>query len=321
MSNECLVVELAYYDAKSRITGRKQRDGAQISLRRMPNSYSEVRITCKKNLDIFVTNSIVLPNSKADKCSTMLWIPNYKCMLTVSGSEAQISQIQEFVQNCGNTINKENTSPRRTPLKGTPEKQPIGHGKRGFGVVARDLFRSGLTPEGKMLATAHSKHHTTGVSPNNNASTARGIRGSPPAKSQSRFMGLLTAATTVSASRSQAQGLRPESAALKIAHDLTAEQQQVLEACLQGRNVFYTGGAGTGKSTLLTVIIDRLIELHGPRGVYVTATTGLAACAVGGSTVHQFAGISARLEEHGTAAELKAQHDRVVSQVGPGSNI
>ena len=51
------------------------------------------------------------------------------------------------------------------------------------------------------------------------------------------------------------------------------------------------GGAGTGKSALLSHIIPALLKKHSKEEVFVTATTGLAACAIGGTTVHQFAGM------------------------------
>jgi ATP-dependent DNA helicase PIF1 len=71
----------------------------------------------------------------------------------------------------------------------------------------------------------------------------------------------------------------------------TQEQKDIISACLAGKNVFFTGGAGTGKSTLLLLIVEKLIAKHGRCNVFVTATTGLAACAVGGTTIHQFAGM------------------------------
>lgn len=71
----------------------------------------------------------------------------------------------------------------------------------------------------------------------------------------------------------------------------TQEQKDIIAACLAGKNVFFTGGAGTGKSTLLLLIVEKLIAKHGRCNVFVTATTGLAACAVGGTTIHQFAGM------------------------------
>jgi thymidine kinase len=52
------------------------------------------------------------------------------------------------------------------------------------------------------------------------------------------------------------------------------------------------GGAGTGKSSLLLLIVEKLIAKHGKHTVFITATTGLAACAISGTTVHQFAGIT-----------------------------
>jgi hypothetical protein len=61
----------------------------------------------------------------------------------------------------------------------------------------------------------------------------------------------------------------------------------VLDAVLAGKNVFFTGNAGTGKSFLLRKILDALPK----EGTVCTASTGIAACAVGGLTLHSFAGI------------------------------
>lgn len=68
---------------------------------------------------------------------------------------------------------------------------------------------------------------------------------------------------------------------------LTEEQQRILDAVLSGKNVFFTGGAGTGKSFLLKKIIGALP----PDVTMATASTGVAACHIGGITLHQFAGI------------------------------
>ncbi|XP_017781591.1 PREDICTED: ATP-dependent DNA helicase PIF1 [Nicrophorus vespilloides] len=68
---------------------------------------------------------------------------------------------------------------------------------------------------------------------------------------------------------------------------LTIEQRDVLDACLSGQNLFFTGSAGTGKSYLLRKIIGALP----PDVTVATASTGVAACHIGGTTLHQFAGI------------------------------
>nr|XP_033771918.1 LOW QUALITY PROTEIN: ATP-dependent DNA helicase PIF1 [Geotrypetes seraphini] len=68
---------------------------------------------------------------------------------------------------------------------------------------------------------------------------------------------------------------------------LSAEQSLVLNAVLEGKNVFFTGSAGTGKSYLLKKIVGSLP----PESTYATASTGVAACHIGGTTLHAFAGI------------------------------
>lgn len=68
---------------------------------------------------------------------------------------------------------------------------------------------------------------------------------------------------------------------------LNAEQKMILDACVRGRSVFFTGSAGTGKSFLLRKIISTLP----PDGTVATASTGVAACLIGGTTLHSFAGI------------------------------
>ena len=65
---------------------------------------------------------------------------------------------------------------------------------------------------------------------------------------------------------------------------------QVLDLCLQGKNVFFTGMGGTGKSLVLKLLLQRLRALHGDSAVAATAPTGVAAINVGGQTLHSFVG-------------------------------
>ncbi|CAI5441752.1 unnamed protein product [Caenorhabditis angaria] len=70
--------------------------------------------------------------------------------------------------------------------------------------------------------------------------------------------------------------------------ELTDEQKSVVRAVVQNReNVFFTGSAGTGKS----VILQRIIEMLPASTTFITAATGVAACQIGGITLHSFAGI------------------------------
>lgn len=68
---------------------------------------------------------------------------------------------------------------------------------------------------------------------------------------------------------------------------LSDEQRRVIELVQSGRNVFYTGPAGTGKSFVLKQL-QQTLERCGKKAVY-TACTGAAAVLIGGSTIHSFA--------------------------------
>lgn len=75
---------------------------------------------------------------------------------------------------------------------------------------------------------------------------------------------------------------------------LSEEQKAVLHTVVNdGKSVFFTGSAGTGKSVLMRQIIQKLKDKHqkDTASVAVTASTGLAACNIEGSTIHSFAGI------------------------------
>ncbi|CUM54033.1 unnamed protein product [Debaryomyces tyrocola] len=72
---------------------------------------------------------------------------------------------------------------------------------------------------------------------------------------------------------------------------LSGEQEYVLQLATGGQSLFYTGSAGTGKSVLLRSIIKSLKQKHEKGHVAVTASTGLAACNIGGITLHSFAGV------------------------------
>ncbi|PAV21915.1 dna repair and recombination pif1 [Pyrrhoderma noxium] len=72
---------------------------------------------------------------------------------------------------------------------------------------------------------------------------------------------------------------------------LSTQQRQVLERVKHGKNVFFTGSAGTGKSVLLRSIISHFARDKTWRNLGITASTGIAAENIGGRTLHSFAGI------------------------------
>lgn len=93
---------------------------------------------------------------------------------------------------------------------------------------------------------------------------------------------------------------------------LCAEQQNVVDLIMAGHNVFYTGSAGCGKSTVLKSFIPKLREQG--KTVRIVAPTGKAALDINGSTTWTFAGWTP-LHMKKPLEQLKAQaHGKYVSQ-------
>merc|ERR1712136_402799 len=93
------------------------------------------------------------------------------------------------------------------------------------------------------------------------------------------------------------------------ADKLTVTQRNVLEMVRRGQSVFFTGAAGTGKSFLTTKIIGSLP----PDQTFVTASTAIAACHIGGITLHAFAGIGSGTQPLEQCIQL-ARRSRVKQQ-------
>jgi ATP-dependent DNA helicase PIF1 len=101
-------------------------------------------------------------------------------------------------------------------------------------------------------------------------------------------------------SKKVVKGIKPEDAKDKDPYKnvarvfLSEEQKAVLDLVTEEKkSAFFTGSAGTGKSVLMREIIKALRKKYQrePDRVAVTASTGLAACNIGGVTLHSFAGI------------------------------
>lgn len=79
------------------------------------------------------------------------------------------------------------------------------------------------------------------------------------------------------------------------------QQNEALKLLKMGKNVFLTGAAGSGKTYLLNKYI-RYLKNHKVR-VAVTASTGIAATHVQGTTIHAWSGIGVR--DHVTQHDLE----------------
>ena len=83
---------------------------------------------------------------------------------------------------------------------------------------------------------------------------------------------------------------------------LTTEQHQALDLMMSGRNVFLTGKAGTGKSTVLEIFGERC-----KRENVFLAPTGIAAINIGGSTLHSFFQLKPSLQTPESIEELESK--------------
>lgn len=72
---------------------------------------------------------------------------------------------------------------------------------------------------------------------------------------------------------------------------LSPSQRVVYGEIATGKSLFFTGEAGTGKSYLLEIAVKRAQIQQNSKRVFVTASTGVAACRIGGTTLHSFAGV------------------------------
>jgi ATP-dependent DNA helicase PIF1 len=77
---------------------------------------------------------------------------------------------------------------------------------------------------------------------------------------------------------------------LRGRHDFEDRQLEAFVGILRGRNVFVTGGGGTGKSYVTRVAIKALRTALGDKAVAVIAPTGIAAWNVGGVTMDSYLG-------------------------------
>jgi len=67
------------------------------------------------------------------------------------------------------------------------------------------------------------------------------------------------------------------------------KQQEAIDVMLSGKNVFLTGEPGAGKTYTLNQFIEQAQELG--KRIAITASTGIAASHLGGTTIHSWSGL------------------------------
>ncbi len=114
-------------------------------------------------------------------------------------------------------------------------------------------------------------------------------------KAEQKELRKINKSLSVASKQSEVPGVKGETAtALLPPVFLSEEQKGILTAVVDERkSIFFTGSAGTGKSVLMRSIINKLRNkyIKEPDRLAVTASTGLAAVNIDGTTLHSFAGI------------------------------
>lgn len=114
---------------------------------------------------------------------------------------------------------------------------------------------------------------------------------SPPADEQVQL--LQTAGNGVQPHASQGDSsARGEEGVDNAEPELCQEQRELIDLIASGRNVFFTGSAGCGKSTVLKAAVRKLEEMGKElrKEVHVVAPTGRAALEVDGMTAWNYMG-------------------------------
>lgn len=94
-------------------------------------------------------------------------------------------------------------------------------------------------------------------------------------------------------------------------------QKEALAILKTGRNVFLTGAAGSGKTFVLREYIKYLRDLGANIGI--TASTGIAATHMGGTTIHSWSGLGIRDHLHKDEVAEIADKKHIKNNVGKAS--
>ena len=162
-----------------------------------------------------------------------------------------------------------------------------GEGSKGAKVTP-----SGRGAKSRMTLTGKENQATTPHRRRNGQGMPRKRKLSEMSRSPTKSSSSSTSVSTTS--KLHPPSKKPPMALLPVASSsasqpppLSAEQARVLQLVKSGESVFFTGSAGTGKSYLLR----RIIKSLPPDTTFPTASTGSAACLIGGTTLHSFAGV------------------------------
>lgn len=165
-----------------------------------------------------------------------------------------------------------------------PHAHPPAAAAAGGGEGVVDLTQEGAA---STAAASSGDSDVQVISHTQGAGEFIGYNAFNPAFSQAPAYDAYAAAFARATSSSSSYAVSPSPEPVPLSTDqfasLSKEQQAVVLAIQRGKNVFFSGCAGTGKSHLLKLLTQFLPK----RSTFFTASTGLAAVNIGGSTLHR----------------------------------
>ena len=267
----------AFHPLTQKLRERREADSSILRVS-VDKKSAKMKLTCESDarIDVYSSDRCTIVAKDGDDCRCHLVLEDRSCVVSFSADEKEVID-------CAIRRVEEAMDEVRT-LKAEKEK---------------------VDAEKKNASQALKKNNFLGSTSNPHISKDDFIARSPgltPQKKKSCAKKTPEKLTLVPLLSSKAAG------SIK----LTAAQKRAIElATLQGKNIFISGGAGTGKTTLLETLITKMKKLHGPSKVFVTATTGLSAVGIGGTTLNQFAGLGT-VDHLATEADIDAAVEEVI---------
>ena len=276
-------VEISTLDRRKKYAMKKVYDNAVFSIRHIKNDNS-FHMTVKGGTKTvaFVSSKLEVSDNIKSKGAIAVNIPEFRALVMIQDlpdCDGVLNRIMQTFSSEDNAICEDDDM-----IKDKENDSNVAN-------LIDSMLTKKLTPEKRISCTKSQKNKNrsplqSGYTPNKKKDRVNNSRRSPVKMSQSsQFFSL-------NSSENLKQGSNRDGVdAPTDIVSLTPTQMQVLEKCRQGCNIFLTGEAGTGKSYLLKCILNEMVQMHGKKSVFITATTGVAAVNIGGTTVHQFAGI------------------------------
>ncbi len=267
----------AFHPRTQKLKERREVDSANLRVS-VDKKSAKMKLTCESDarIDVYSSDRCTIMAKDGDDCVCHFVLEDQSCVLSFSTDEKDVidctlRQVEEAMDEV-RTLKVEKMKVEKEKENVTQAlKKNNFFGSRSNPHISKDDF---------------------------NARSA----GLPPQKKKSCATNTPEKLTSVPLVRSKAVGSIKLTEAQKLAIEL---------ATLRGKNLFISGGAGTGKTTLLETLISQMNKLHGPSKVFVTATTGISAVGIGGTTLNQFAGLGT-VDHLATEADIDAAVEEVM---------